>query len=192
MEILNKLISIFTGSQSDTQKQITAFYNAFRPKFTAFIHKNFPVFDSNTVRHIYHDAFMELYDKVRAGQLTELTSGVETYLCGIGKYKALKYLRKKRSLQETELTVDEPDEQEDIFDMQDDNRKREIGLKLFAEMDKRCKELLTLYYYLQKDMQEIAVEMNFKNEDSAKSGKLKCLRKIKAALKQKLKMEGLL
>ena len=103
MEILNKIISLFTSSQWDKQKQITAFYNVYRPKFTAFIHKNFPV----TVRHIYHDAFMELYDKVSTGQLTELTSDVETYLCGIGKYKALKYLRERRSLRETEFIGDE-------------------------------------------------------------------------------------
>ena len=71
--------------------------------------------------------------------------------------------------------------------MQESNRKREIGLKLVDEMDKRCKEPLTLYNIQQKNMNEIAVAMNFKNEDSAKNGKLKCMRKIKAALKQKFK-----
>ena len=190
--MLTKIKSLFSAAQTDSQTQITALYNAYRPKFTAFINKNFPGIDKITVRQIYHDSFMELYNKVRTGQLTELTSDLGTYLCGTGRYKALKYLSERRSLQETDFTDDLPDEPEDIFEEQESNLKREIALKLVAEMDKRCKKLLTLYYLHQKSMREIAAEMNFNNEDSAKSGKSKCMNKIKTALKQKLKREGLI
>ena len=187
-----KKLNEITDFQTDSQKLITDLYNACKPKFTGFIHHSFPVIDKTTIMEIYHDSFLEMYNDVRAGRLTELTSSVDTYLCGIGKKMALKHLRKRRNLRETEFIDDLPDEIEDVFEEEEWNRIQEIALQLLSAMDAYCKEILTLYYLQQKNMREIAVAMNYKNEDSAKSRKSSCMEKIKTAFRLKLKREGLI
>jgi DNA-directed RNA polymerase specialized sigma subunit len=55
----------------------------------------------------------------------------------------------------------------------------EILLKeIIKKTGEQCKELLRLYYYENKSMKEITVLMNFSNENSTKTQKYKCMKKL--------------
>lgn len=188
--MLNKIRTLFSSPQTDAQKQITALYHSYEAKFIAFICKSFPAIEASTAKELYHDSFTTLYEHVQSGKLTELKSSLATYLFGIGKNKALKYDATQRKFQETHYPdvfpeITETDETDEW------NKKQEIARQLVFEMKNPCKEILNLYYWQQKSMYEIAVAMNYKNEQIAKNRKSICLKTLKAALIEKFKKEGL-
>ena len=51
--------------------------------------------------------------------------------------------------------------------------------KSLARLGTGCRKLLLLFYFFKKNMEEIAVELNYTNADNAKSQKYKCLQKLK-------------
>lgn len=191
MEVISKIRNIFSASRTDAQKQTTALFNLHKAKFIAYVRKEFPEIDEGTILEIYIDSFMIMYDNVRDGKLIVLKCELETYLIGIGKNLALRYLRKKRSLPETVFEDDLP-ELADVDEEEIKNQKLEIAFRLVSEMDKLCKEILFLFYWERKKMFEIAKIMNYKDEDSAKNRKSKCMKKIKTALKREFIKEGLI
>ncbi len=66
--------------------------------------------------------------------------------------------------------IDEPHEYEE--------QEKQLGIAL-NEIDQRCRKILKDYYFLKLSMETIAVENNFKNSDSAKSQKAKCIKELK-------------
>jgi DNA-directed RNA polymerase specialized sigma24 family protein len=64
--------------------------------------------------------------------------------------------------------------------------------RCFDQLGDPCHTLLDLFYYQKKSMEEITVELNYKNTDSAKNQKYKCierLRKLVDTEKARLEIE---
>lgn len=59
--------------------------------------------------------------------------------------------------------------------------------QLVADMQEPCNTLLKLYYWEKKDGQQIATLLNYKNPDSVKTQKFKCMKKLKTTLMNRLK-----
>jgi len=190
MELLNKYRDIFTSSQTDTQRQITAFYNAYKHIFIAYIRRINPLIDEMTAQDIYQESFLAMYEAVRDGNQIELINNPGAYLLGIGRKKAYKFFHKQNNLPETNSLEDFPEIAEE--DTEVSNLKQEIVHQSVTEMDERCKEILFLYYWHRKKIHEIAAALNYTNEVSAKNRKSACMKKLKIVLIEKFKIEGLI
>ena len=51
--------------------------------------------------------------------------------------------------------------------------------KCFDQLGDPCHTLLDLFYYQKKSMEDITIELNYKNSDSAKNQKYKCLERLR-------------
>ncbi len=51
-------------------------------------------------------------------------------------------------------------------------------LALFDRLGKNCKMVLVMFYYEDKNMKEIALAMNYDNEQVARNTKYKCAKKL--------------
>jgi DNA-directed RNA polymerase specialized sigma24 family protein len=58
--------------------------------------------------------------------------------------------------------------------------------KAVKEMGEPCHTILVKQYWEDKGGEEIALEMNYKNTDTAKTQKYKCIQKLKNELKGKM------
>lgn len=141
--------------------------------------------DSSVVLDIYQDAFIVLCNKVYERKIDEdnLTSSLKTYLFGIGKYISININRKKGNYSEQLLSElpDIPDEETGMGEENDNIIQTAVN-----EMGEPCHTILVKQYWEDKSGEEIAVEMNYKNKDAAKTQKYKCIQKLKNELKGKI------
>jgi RNA polymerase sigma factor (sigma-70 family) len=122
---------------------------------------------------IFQEALLILYKKVKDGNFI-LSSALSTYLNGIARNLWYMQLRKKNK---ENLTFDFNDVAE-VFVTEEENQYQlaEMAFNLLGE---KCKQLLLLFYFRKKSMQEVAGALGFSNERVAKNQKYRCIEKAK-------------
>jgi RNA polymerase sigma factor (sigma-70 family) len=159
-------------------------YSLYRNEFFFFL-KNRLWKDQEVILDIYQDAFMVLCNKIYEDKLNadNLTSGLKTYLFGVGIKIAYNVNRKNAHFQEKDLKSiqDIPDDESGLGE---ENEK--IIQTAVNEMGEPCHTILIKQYWEGKSGEEIAAEMNYKNKDAAKTQKYKCIQKLKSELKGKI------
>lgn len=135
------------------------------------------------VLDIYQDAFIASRENARKGKLDHLTSSVKTYFFAIGKYMVFSKLKQdQKTVHMASMNLIE----DDVFAYEQEDEDNSDIMKIQAALEQvggKCKELLTMFYYQGKKLDEIVLLMNYENKDVAKSQKSRCLKKIKGLLK---------
>lgn len=157
-------------------------YRNFRSGFISWVVSKHGC-EKERAKDIYQYAILSFYENVLEGVIEDLTeSGIKTYLYSIGKNKLLSEDRRDAKLSfqdemEEESIVD--DLEEPIFNKEDQVHKLN---KIIGELDSPCAEILELFYFNNLSAQEIADYLGYKNGNTVKNLKYKCLQKIKAQL----------
>ena len=159
-------------------------YGLYRNEFLFFLKKRITV-NPDDVLEIYQDAFMVLCNKIYENKLdaNNLTSSLKSYLFGVGIRIAYNVNRKKGILNEQD-PFEIPDMPDDEPGLGEENEK--IIQKAVNEMGEPCHTILVKQYWEDKRAEEIAIEMNYKNSDTAKTQKYKCIQKLKNELRDKM------
>lgn len=137
------------------------------------------------VKDILQEGIITFYEKAKEPDFV-LTCEVKTFLYSVCRNKWLKSLRGKSS------DIPFRDVQEKIIELNNDTEEntltlqQEILSELINTLGEACKKILTLFYYDQLSMEEIAGKMGYTNADNAKNQKYKCLRRLQKAAVEKL------
>jgi RNA polymerase sigma factor (sigma-70 family) len=127
---------------------------------------------------VFQLAVIIVYDNVMQGKVTADHNDVKAYLYGIAKNKAYETLRQKKShvslddhyLLTAYLTKDDSEaNSEDSID---------IATISLGSLGQPCQSILELYYYQNKSMEEITLIHGYKNADTTKNQKYKCLKRL--------------
>jgi RNA polymerase sigma-70 factor (ECF subfamily) len=141
--------------------------------------------DDDYLQDIYSEAFCKLCDKIYSNTInaSTLTATLRTYLFGIGKYMMMEHRRK---LQKGALVIlaDIPDVVEDDSEFSIENEKN-VAIAL-DKLGEPCHSLLKMKYWEEKSGEEIAVELNYKNADSVKTQRYRCMDKLRVQLSNKI------
>ena len=160
------------------QSELGMIYEEYRSEFIQWIIKEYHCSDDDS-KDIYQLTILIFYDNVKSGKLEHLVSTIKTYLFGIGKNIAKENMRKARRHtpinQEKwlkEYLIDEPDQvvDEDAFS---------IAKKALEKLGQPCQKLVELFYYEKKSMDEISAMLNYKNAETAKNQKCKCMARLR-------------
>ena len=201
MEYTDK--EIIKGFFDKNERVLISVYKEFRPKFCSYFRTKYNK-DEDYVVDLFQDSFLAVYNNIQSGKLTEgnLTSSLQTYFMSVGKYSLMANDRKTHTLGQESLdrgmNVDDEGNQyttkrvqKGIDDLQSDevyyHEKTELEdytERMVGSMGHPCSELLTLFYWEKKSMEEIAHEMNFSGADSAKTQKSKCMKKLTPLIRQ--------
>lgn len=159
-------------------------YGLYRSEFIHFFKQRLSK-SEDAIYDIYQDAFLELCNKIYSNKLDEskLTSSLKTYLFGVGKFM-LMAANRKNNKQILELFSDVPDIQDDEPGLGIENEK--IVQIAVSQIGEPCHTLLVKQYWEDKSGEEIAIELNYKNADSVKNQKYKCIQKLKKNLQDKI------
>ncbi|MFN3997946.1 RNA polymerase sigma factor [Algoriphagus sp.] len=139
--------------------------------------------DIEEINNTYQDAVIALVENAAKGKLDELQSSISTYLFGIGKYlifKSNKFSDRKVNLDAEEIesipweTYEEESKDEEIKELK----------AQFEKLGTKCKELLRLFYYEAKSMDEIYLQLGYVSKDVLKSTKSRCLKSLKESMKK--------
>lgn len=125
---------------------------------------------------VFQDGVIVLYEKLNTPGF-ELSASLKTFLYAVCRNLWLKRLEKNKrqafvDFETVEVAGDEPEE-----DLAADKAKLRLQLQHLGE---QCRNVLMLFYYFKKSMEEIAAELGYTNADNAKNQKYKCLQRLKA------------
>jgi RNA polymerase sigma factor (sigma-70 family) len=171
--------------RSGGQTELGMIYEEYRSEFLQWITKEFAC-STDDGKDIYQLVILIFYDNIKKGKLEYLVSSVKTYLFGIGKNLAKDNMRKEKKFtpinQEKwikEYLIDEPDQalDEGIFTM---------AKKALEKLGQPCQRLIELFYYENKNMQEITEAMQYKNPETAKNQKCKCMARLRKLVDEEI------
>ncbi|HMQ07326.1 MAG TPA: sigma-70 family RNA polymerase sigma factor [Saprospiraceae bacterium] len=164
--------------KENENEALTSLYRLYRNECISWIMKNFHCTYEDGL-DIFQHTIVILYDNVITGKLSHLTSDIKTYMMGIIRHKTLEWVRKKNKLNHQfhesfwfeYIKEEEPGVNVDQIE------------SIAWAMDRiggPCRELLHNYYYLGNKIEEITQKMGYRNTDSTKSQKYKCLKRLQS------------
>ena len=171
--------------RSGGQAELGMIYEEYRAEFLQWITKEYQC-SMDDVKYMYQLAILIFYDNIKRGKLEHLVSSVKTYLFGIGKNLAKDNMRKEKKnipiSQEKwikDYLIDEPDE---VLD----DRIFAYAKQALQKLGQPCQRLIELFYYENKSMQEITEAMQYKNSETAKNQKCKCMARLRKLVDQEI------
>ena len=133
---------------------------------------------------ILQDTLVVLWQKVQEDGFT-LTAKLDTFLFSISKNLWLRQLRKHGRMSSYDFTEDNAIDMQDYNKpVEEENDKVAVLAQYMSKLGDTCKQLLSLFYFEQWDMEKIAEKMSFANADTAKAKKYQCKKKLEEMIKE--------
>jgi RNA polymerase sigma-70 factor (ECF subfamily) len=130
---------------------------------------------------IYQDSIIVLFQNFVSKQLSLEKSSIKTYLFGIGKHKIYDRLKEKKILYKTE-DIHEADNDIIIFKEDSLTEQQVLLRKKYKQLGERCKSILNMFYYRNLTIKEIVTLTNYKDENTVKSHKSRCMKKLRTLI----------
>jgi len=163
-----------------------------------FMQKQCNGVDIDEIKDIYHDAVLVLYDKAKTGDFV-LTCSIQTYLNSICRNQLLNRFKAEGKIISFPDTGDRDEDDNSEYNVEikdwlpygdfsingedDENgiRVRAImkGLEIMKADKGNCHELLSLVYWKNNSMLQVAEALDYKDEQNARNKAYKCREKLK-------------
>lgn len=154
--------------------------------------------DDSYKREIFQDSFITLWENIekkniyvedgvlKGNDKKPFTSSLNTYFMGIARNKHREWARGSMHVydsEEIETLVNKlatKEEDETLYD-NNDNIMLDIISDCIARMSERCNQVLTMFYYQEKNLDAILMELKgtYKSKDALKTEKYKCMEKLR-------------
>lgn len=175
---------IITDLKSEDRLKIKALYNEYRASFLGF-GKGFHL-DEDALSDVYQEAFLALRKKAISGKLNDVKCSTKTYLFGIGKfmiYDTLKEKKLKRPFESNmHLATEDPPEIE-LEHTPTLTQEQVLLRNYFKKLGETCQRLLTFFYYRGLSIKEIVIMGDYKDENTVKSSKSRCVKQLREMIK---------
>ncbi len=170
--------TVLTALRNGDLAALDSVYIEHREEFLAWITRTYGC-TMEDAKDIYQVSTLLLYENAVSGKLVSFSGTLKTYLFAIGKNKAREWARQKQRFVQEQLMEPEAegavdDDKETLF------RMVEHGLEQLGDP---CRELLKLFYFQKKSVEEITAALKYKNRDTTKNLKYKCLNRLRKICK---------
>ena len=135
---------------------------------------------------VLQESIIVLWQNVCSGTF-KLSSKLGTYLMGVAKNKWREELRKRRNLSSVEQGNDPPNDDASSLELIITQEKTNLVHQALNTISPLCKQLLLLFYFEERSLNDIAQTLKFANADVAKAKKYQCKKALENEL-QKLKV----
>ena len=162
--------------KKDDEKIIRKLYDENKKGFLLFANRY--NLNAEDVLDVYQDAVIALIENAKKGKIDTLQSSISTYLFGIGKFMIFQKLKKeKKTFSKDDFSnleyVDED------YDEEENNIQVVLIQRAFEKIGEQCRKVLQLFYYEERNLDEIQEELGYSNKDVLKSQKSRCLKQLK-------------
>ena len=166
---------ILTVLRNDRNSAFQEIYARFYGMIAHLIRQNSGT--ESDAEDIFQDTVVVLYEQVQSANLT-LTCTLKTYVYSIARNLWLKELRKRKSFAKWKDYEKHVEIDHSGGDEVEDGRMERVTMAI-KNLGEKCRSILTLFYYHNKDMKDIAEELGYTNSDNAKNQKYKCMKQLK-------------
>lgn len=126
---------------------------------------------------VYQDAIIAMHQNFVLKQTVLTNSTVKTYLFGIGKHKIFDRLK---ALKKVYKTFEEKDSYEDVNLLETEpTKEQKLLAKYFGHLSESCQDILKMFYYRNLTVKEMVKLSHYKDENTVKSHKSRCLKGLK-------------
>lgn len=154
---------------------------------------NYQSNDRIDIEDIFQDAIIILYEKIRSNDFV-LTSSLQTYLNSVCRFQLLNKIEKNNAVEFYDNNENDDVESEDsmgfnplitdsLEEFEDSTEQQYNAIEKALERMKvaggHCYELLTLFWYHKKNMNELTEIFGYTNADNTKSQKARCQKRLK-------------
>lgn len=161
--------------------------------------------DEGTAAEIFQNSFVKLWENIESRKIyveqgrvmgkdrKPLDGSIRTYFMGIARIKYMEWVRQHPVYADPETEMGKK-AKEAGFDVQEyldmlydysDNVMLEIVADIISQMSPRCNEILTKFYYEEKDLDGILLEIpSFASKNALKTQKHKCLETLRTSAKE--------
>ena len=158
--------------------------------------------DEASATEIFQNSFITLWESIEHGKIyvsegrvmgknnEPLSSGILTYFMGIARIKYLEWVREHPTYADPETEMGRKVKEEG-FDAQqyinmlydsEDNKMLDIIADVISHMSERCCEILSKFYYEEKDLDTILSEIpSIESKDALKTKKHKCMETLRTS-----------
>lgn len=147
--------------------------------------------NNDDLEDVFQDAMLILYEKIVDGNF-ELTCSFQTYLNSVCRFQLLNKMKKNSMRFDYNDTIDSEDDESpfsfksaitDSFEDEEDSKEEHIvaiekALEKIKAAGGHCYELLTLFWYHKKSMNELTEHFAYSNADNTKNQKAKCQKRL--------------
>lgn len=182
--------------EQNYEEIVREWYNRLRPEFLRRLTEKYSSFTLYDAENLYQDAFIAVQKNLMEGRVKENTSW-SSYILTIGMNLASHEYRKIGKLDSTDRGVEDDEgevfsstalkveqKMQELFGDEDEmplyknpEAQALLGEEL-AHTPEPCNSIITLYYYSDYSMDEIAQEIGYKNSTTAKSKKSQCMKDL--------------
>ncbi len=171
--------------KNGNKKELADIYRAYRNEFVSWASHHYQC-TTEEARDIYQASIIIFYDNIVKERLQHLNGSVKTYLFAIGKNKIMELRRADKKISTTEV------ENMDIEEVKNgEAEQKELHLQIIQKCLEKigdpCKTMLELYYFHGTGLQELAEKLHYKNSDTAKNLKSRCLLRLREMVTIELK-----
>jgi RNA polymerase sigma factor (sigma-70 family) len=152
---------------------------------------NYQSNDRIDIEDIFQDAIIILYEKIRSNDFV-LTSSLQTYLNSVCRFQLLKKIEKNNAVEfnDNNENDDENDDSmrfnplitDSLEEFEDSTEQQYNAIEKALEKMKtaggHCYELLTLFWYHKKSMNELAEIFGYTNAANTKNQKARCQKRL--------------
>jgi RNA polymerase sigma factor (sigma-70 family) len=160
--------------RSNRTEALSKIYEEHRIEFIAWAIKTFNC-TTDEAKDSYQNAIIILYENIVGGKLTELNSTLKTYLFAIGKNKLRELKREETKKESLEVVPQLVDEEETALS----SHEIALAVDCLKQLGEPCQSLLQEFFYHKSTMVQIMEKFGYKNEDTAKNQKYKCLVRLR-------------
>lgn len=182
---------IVLGIMNNDPKVWRYIYGEMKNGFMAMLKKlpGCEFLDDDDLEDLFQDTCIALMTNVKQRKYaTREGASLFAYMVEIGKRTAFNMLRKKNNYTDElvmELTaLYYPESTDEISAEEKQLEENRLLDRAFDSISEQCKQIFKKFYWDKKDMDEIASMMGFRDANSAKVQKSKCLKKFKDTGKQ--------
>ncbi|MDQ3193148.1 MAG: sigma-70 family RNA polymerase sigma factor [Bacteroidota bacterium] len=181
-------MQIIKEIKAGNQDKLVEVYKLHRNEFIKWICNNHAC-SEDEAKDAFQEAIIIFYNNIQQGKITELRSGVKTYLFSIGRFKILNGIKKGQRLvtfDKVPLTNGMEPTENTIDDLHNEKHTQEVVTKYLDQQCEDCQKVLKMFYFEGQDMKSIAEKMGYKNSDVAKKKKYECFKKLAEMVKKNL------
>ena len=127
---------------------------------------------------VLQEAMVVLWERVRSRSF-EYQAKLSTFIYATAKNIWFRRLaRHRRELHATEEALDVATDDASPLEELEENERVLAVQKAMEQMGNPCRDLLLLFYWEERSMEEIAVKLGFANADTVKSKKYQCKKSL--------------
>lgn len=178
-----EIIELFRTNEN---KAFELLYYDYKGLFISQIEKNNSAISKDEALDLFQDSLIILYDKLIKKEITDIKN-VKSYLFRIGQlltYQRLRSVKRSKELEHNLKFLDDINFEEYDFLSNQDYKKHKVD-RYLKVLGRRCKELIILFYYKNLSLSEIVDLGVYKNKNTVKSQKHKCIKQLRLKMNEK-------